>query len=222
MDETLQENNWYYTRDGQAVGPITLSQLRQLHAVGQLAPDDQVSRDNVNWMPVQNTPELQSAPLPSAATVDASPQSLSYPAPLLSNPQVSGHAIDLLGQTSLWVRIMSILMFIGIIFMVIAALIVGALGLINSAPSGAASPFLLAIVYLAMAALYTVPALYLSRYATHAKAFARQREMPSLEDALQAQKSFWKFVTLMILIIFGLEIIAIPVFMVAVVMTHHV
>src|SRR5947209_3189359 len=38
----LRMDGWYYSRNGQSVGPIPLAQLKQLAGSGEVSPEDQV------------------------------------------------------------------------------------------------------------------------------------------------------------------------------------
>ena len=50
---------WYYSKDGQQVGPITSVVLQQMVASGHLSPADYVWRDGMpDWLPVESVPEL--------------------------------------------------------------------------------------------------------------------------------------------------------------------
>lgn len=102
-------------------------------------------------------------------------------------------SINMLRETRPWVRCVSVVMFLGSGFMVfggIAAMFsfVGAFGLL----------------YVALAGLYIVPAIFLWRFAERINVALRERSAYALGSALEAQKSFWKFVGITMLIILGL------------------
>ena len=64
-------------------------------------------------------------------------------------------------------------------------------------------------VYIVMAILYILPAVFLWMYADRIRNFLRQRSPGALASALEAQKSFWKFVgilTVIVLCIYGAAI----------------
>ena len=61
-----------------------------------------------------------------------------------------------------------------------------------------------------MALFYIVPAFFLWRYADRIGLFVRDRSTGALASALEAQKSFWKFVgilTLVVLLLYAMGII---------------
>jgi hypothetical protein len=77
----------------------------------------------------------------------------------------------------------------------------------------------LGIVYLVLALLYIFPALYLLKYSSSIGRFVGSGRAGDLEDALQQQRKFWKFVgvlaiVMMVMFVLGMiAAIAIPVFM---------
>jgi hypothetical protein len=153
-------------------------------------------------------------------TVPGTAGVMGYAAPAQGDPMVTPFAVDMIRQTTLWVRIMSVLMFIGVGFMLLASASMVVISL--TAPMrGNAPTAILACVYIPMAVLYVIPAIFLWRYATHTKEFALTRHEPSLEAALQAQKSFWKFTAISALVLIGLYLLAIPIIIFVTVVSHR-
>jgi hypothetical protein len=136
-----------------------------------------------------------------------------------SSGMMTQRATDLLGQTSIWVRIMSILMFVASGFMLLASAVLVIVSF-AAGPARDKPPAFLACVYIPIAILYIIPALFLWRYARHSKAYARARHESSLEEALQAQKSFWKFVAISALIVLAIYMVLIPIVIIAAAMNH--
>jgi hypothetical protein len=128
---------------------------------------------------------------------DAGPNPYQSPSPLGPAPDVNpaGRAevapgvIALLLATRPWVRFLSIIGFIVAALIVLAALAIGAMG----AGGGGAPMIGAGVVYIAMAALYGVGAMILGRYASRITDLEYARSNVALEEALAAQKSFWKF-----------------------------
>jgi len=118
-------------------------------------------------------------------------------------PDFSGIARTL-EKTQPWVRLMSVLAFIGVAFMAAAGLIGGVAGL----ASGDATMILLMVIYPLFALLYLFPAIFMWRYASRIGDFVRERTTPALESALDAQRSFWKFTGIMVIVSFALGILA--------------
>ncbi len=117
-------------------------------------------------------------------------------------------------NTKLWVRICSIAGFVSSGFMVIAAVFLMFMGGAMT-ESGAGMPagfgFGLGVVYLLIALLYLMPSLYLHKYAGAITTAQESNSIDDIKVALEYQKSFWKFVgilTLVMLVIAGIGIIA--------------
>lgn len=128
------------------------------------------------------------------------PPTLAYRGPEYGGDVVLGPAaFEALRATRKWVRVASVLLYVGAGLLVLAGLAsaVGAFGVRGGAGAG------VGLVYVAFAALYVVPAVYLTRYANAIARLERSRVPEDLADALQAQKSFWKFVGLAVLIVVG-------------------
>lgn len=107
-------------------------------------------------------------------------------------------AADMLRKTKPWVRFMSVIMFIASAFMALGGAFMMAAGAVGS--PGISGAFV-GIVYVVMAVLYIIPAVFLWRYADRIGSFLLQRTPVALTHALEAQKSFWKFVGILTLIV---------------------
>jgi hypothetical protein len=104
-------------------------------------------------------------------------------------------------------------MFIGTVFMVLAALammLAGATIFKNSAGVGspAAMGAGIGIIYLVFAVIYIFPALKLWKYANGIAALLATGSIANLEDALNQQRSFWKFIGVLMLAILVLYALA--------------
>ena len=112
-------------------------------------------------------------------------------------------AVSMLRQTKPWVRFISVMMFIGSAFMVLGGLIMmisGAAGVGPAAGVGA----VIGVVYIVMALFYIIPAVFLWRYADRIALFVQERSTGALASALEAQKSFWKFVGILMLVVMAI------------------
>jgi hypothetical protein len=85
-------------------------------------------------------------------------------------------------------------------------MILGALALMLSSAFGArdAEPAVAGIVYFGIAALYIAPAVYLNRYCSRITQVIALHRDDLLEQAIEAQKSFWKFCGIFTLIAIAL------------------
>ena len=133
------------------------------------------------------------------------PQTAGGPGP----GDVTPRTIEFLKQTKPWVRFIAVLMFIGCALLVLAALVVIVAGAAFT-DFGRVFTVPLGIMYFLLGLLYFVPALFLFRYADAIENLMRRKTSDALESALEHQKSFWKFVgilTVILLIAYGLMLI---------------
>jgi hypothetical protein len=124
-----------------------------------------------------------------------------------AGPVVTPTVLAMLSQTQPWVRFLSVLGFIVSGLMVL----IGLVGLFGFAAIGRGMGLIL-LLYIPMALLYFIPSLFLFRYASRIADLRITRGVVELEDALAAQKSFWKFVGIAALIVIFLYVAAIAVF----------
>ena len=68
---------------------------------------------------------------------------------------------------------------------------------------------LLGIVYIIMSFFYLVPSIYLFRYSSAIGHFLDSMTEAEMESALSYQKSFWKFVGIIVIIMFIVSILGI-------------
>ena len=111
--------------------------------------------------------------------------------------------LEALKGTKPWVRFVSILGFLVAILMVLAALGMGGFGVYRITAGGPEGYMLagMAVLYLVFAILYIYPSRFLFRYASAiGEALAAPSKSAAVERALVQQKSFWKFVGIMILV----------------------
>lgn len=123
-----------------------------------------------------------------------------------------GRAADMLRQTKPWVRLISVMCFICAVFVALAGvvlLVVRPRGMPGGIGAG------IGLVYIVMATLYIAPGVFLWTYATRIGMFMRHTTPYTLASALESQKSFWKFVgivTLIVLVVYLLIIVFAMVF----------
>lgn len=115
-----------------------------------------------------------------------------------------------LKETAKWAYFLSILGYIGIGFIVFAALfantLFSAMGKMNPAMGVMGSSFgtTMAVVYLLIAALYFFPVYYLNKFASNAKAAFTNNDSETLTTSFRYLKSHYKFIGIMTLVIFAL------------------
>jgi Family of unknown function (DUF5362) len=126
---------------------------------------------------------------------------------------VSPSTIAMLAGTKPWVRFLSVLMWISIGFMLLGAASIGVLSAIGASKSGAPSPFggkemiVIAVVYGILAFVYIFPAVKLWKYASRIGTLGSTRSVADLDAALKEQRSFWKFIGVMAIILISLYLI---------------
>jgi hypothetical protein len=138
----------------------------------------------------------------------------------MSDPQ--GGVVGALAGTRPWVRLASIVGFVGAGLMLVTGLLVAGASLIapGQLGAGAGAGFVaLGLLYACMALLYLVPSRHLWRYGAHIGAYVRDQQPAQLEQALEAQRAFWKFVgvltvlSLLLVVVGFLLALAVPALM---------
>lgn len=129
-----------------------------------------------------------------------------YAAPSADLNADSGGILDVLqplSATKSWVRLCSVLGFISTFFVILMGIIFMMGGSAMEGPATAGMPVPIAslgIIYLVMGAFYFMPSLYLSKYASAISAAEASHSVSDISNAITYQKSFWKFVGIVALI----------------------
>ena len=193
------EKLWHYVQAGKANGPVPEEQLRALLASGGLRPEDLVWHEGMaSWTAAKDLPELMpkpaEAPIQLQTNLYAAPQAdLNPSSPLQPTARVPEGAVELLRQTKPWVRLFSVLGMIGVLLMALVALAITLMGFGPLRFTPFAARFGFGFLYLLLAGLYVPPVLFLHRYASRIRDLMDDPSAPNLEEALRAQKSFWKY-----------------------------
>jgi hypothetical protein len=116
-----------------------------------------------------------------------------------------------LGASEIWVRIVAYVAAGSVALMVLMGLLMGVAGLVSGQPAMG----LLILVYPLFALIYVPPAMYLFRYARQIKAFVGTGQLGALELAVDAQRSFWKYCAILMLIGIGLSVVVVGLAVVA-------
>lgn len=223
---------WHYVQNGKAQGPASEEQVRGLLAAGTLRVSDLVwSEGMADWKAIQSIPELapSPAPMPALAPIPAPIPAPMPAAPAVMNPYVapqtpleppgvrpgaggavSEEAVEHLRKTKPWVRLLAVLGMIGMALMVLGGLAMAVMGGGFFRYMGMAARLGMALVYVVLAFLYLPPVLFLNRYASRIADLVEDRSITSLEAALRAQKSFWKYVgvfTVIIMCLYALVLV---------------
>jgi hypothetical protein len=118
-------------------------------------------------------------------------------------PQVTAKIVADLASTRPWVLFLSILGFIFSGLMLLAGVVMMALG---AAASGGRTA-VLGLIYVPLAVVYLFPSYFLLKYSGGIREFLTTRSAPEMEQAIQSQKSFWKFVGIFMIVVICLYIL---------------
>lgn len=128
---------------------------------------------------------------------------------------VASSTIAMLAATKPWVRFMSVLMWIGVVFLLLGAVGMGAVSMMGLAKQAKPSPFggaeflVLAVLYGIMAFVYIYPAIKLWKYANRIGSLGSSRSVADLDSALNEQRGFWKFIGVMTILMLSAYLVAI-------------
>lgn len=116
------------------------------------------------------------------------------------NRAVLNYIMNSLRATKPWTRLLSILGFIGTGLTVIVGL-----GIILGRdflpmPTDAPPLIFVGVFYILTSALYLVPSIWLSKYSSAIASFLKGGDSVQLGNAIAYQKSFWKFVGILVLV----------------------
>lgn len=119
-----------------------------------------------------------------------------------------------LKEAAKWAYFLSILGYIGIGFIVVAAVfagtIVAAMGKMGGGmdsgmhPMGSLGGTFITILYLVIAVLYFFPVYYLNKFSVNLKAAFRDNNTESLTTSFEYLKSHYKFIGIMMLVVFAI------------------
>lgn len=142
----------------------------------------------------------------SDASAPAPVQTLSYNAPHGGSILFTANAMEMLRQTRPWARLIGILLFVGAGFMVIGGIGMLVLAVVTRGDNGM---FFVGPLYVVFAMLYIPPGIYLNRYASRINTLLQYGREDSLEQAMEAQKSFWRFAGVVAVVVIAVYILVI-------------
>ena len=122
---------------------------------------------------------------------------------------------DILRRTAPWVRLMAVILFSASGLMMLGGLLFAlGVGLARSLAPGQSSPSLDAVpavfaglIYLAFGGINMFPATFLWRFANRSKQYVASPNAATLEQALDAQRSYWKFMGIFTVIAMGCAVL---------------
>jgi len=116
--------------------------------------------------------------------------------------EVPAEAVEALRETKPWVTLLAVLGFVGTGFMVLAGL--GVMVMDN-----ATLPAAFGVVYVVIAVLYLLPSLLLIRYSSSIGRLVDGAGPQGLIEALRSQRSFWRAVGIMTLVMIVLMFLSV-------------
>jgi hypothetical protein len=127
---------------------------------------------------------------------------------LTLDPSQPSRIPDILRRTVPWVRMMSVVLFIscavmmvgGVIFSIAMAAGLAAQGGGTGRPFGAAPALIGGLFYAGMGLINIFPAVFLWRFGSRAKEYVASPRPELLEQALDSQRSYWKFMGIFMVI----------------------
>ena len=123
--------------------------------------------------------------------------------------KITNHMIDSMRSTRPWAMFLSIVGFISVGFMVLGGMIIMVVGSVLPQEFNGFPAVVMGAVYIVMSFFYLVPSIYLFRYSSAIGRFLDSMTEAEMETALSSQKSFWKFVGIVVIIMFVLSILGI-------------
>ena len=193
-------DTWYFAKGGQQQGPFTLEALRKLLAEGKVGLGDLVWNPTMTeWTAAQRVAELRSVlPVsPGAMPVAAMPGPFGQ-----GGGELSLRVYQIMDGTRGWVRFMSIsLLALGLLGLVAAVLLRG----LKASSHGDTAEMIRSIAESILA--YLVPAYLLSRYADRLRRLGQTSGTADLNDAIMAQKTFWKYVAILMVVSLSVMIV---------------
>lgn len=150
----------------------------------------------------------------SVAQHAQSAQTLSYNNPrghAAGQAQLTQYGLELLRGTRPWTRLVGVVLFVacGLLVAISLLIIVLSLGTASMGPRGAGiaggAGAILGVFYILFGLLYFFPGLYLNRFANRVTDLINQPDERALERVLEAQRSFWRFVGIALLVVLCLN-----------------
>jgi hypothetical protein len=116
------------------------------------------------------------------------------------NKAILNYIMKSLRATKPWTRLLSILGFIGTGFTILLGLGMMLGGNFIPIPPEAPPLVYLGIFYILTSVFYLVPSIWLSKYSSAIDSFLKGGDSVQLGNAMAYQKSFWKFVGILMLV----------------------
>ena len=149
----------------------------------------------------------------SSLLMDNPYQASSHSAYPTSSGSVTPATLQALAGTRPWVRLCSIMGFIGAGFMILAGLLMMTTGAMAGMGSREAAglaglPVVMGITYIVLSIIYLFPSVKLWKYGSAIVRLMSSGSTADLENALDQQRGFWKFVGILMIIMIAFTLLA--------------
>jgi hypothetical protein len=125
------------------------------------------------------------------------------------NRAILNYIKNSLRATKPWTRLLSILGFIGTGLTILMGLGIMVGGSFLPIPPEAPPLAYLGIFYILTSVLYLIPSIWLSKYSSAIESFLKGGDSVQLGNAIAYQKSFWKFMGILVLVCIVIAILGI-------------
>ncbi len=202
---SVPPSQWYVQHSSGEQGPLSTQELWRLVQQGQLSPESLVrGAEQTRWQTVREVLASEGYAVPQADNPYAAPMATVVQGGTTLSGDVAPEVLQPLAQTRPWVMFLAILGFIATGLMgigVVVGLAAAAFPPVVSSSGGVVEGILVAGVYYVGVLLYGFLSWYLFSYARGIGRLLASPTVPHLVVALQAQRSFWRLVGIVTLVV---------------------
>jgi hypothetical protein len=185
-----QEAIWYYSVNGVQVGPVTFAQLQSQASPGHLSSDDLVWKEGMKeWVPGSAVPGLLFRADPP--TEEPIPESTA------SSGKLGGEIIRTLKDSQAWVRFIAFSLFL----FCFLSFMGGTYLIIRGFLFDFVRAIALGIYFLLYAAVFFYGGWLLHSFRGHLRRFGKERSITRLDQAFQKLRTFWVFISIILIIV---------------------
>lgn len=190
--------SWFYLIGSQQFGPVDRSELNRLAQSGQIGPHSQVwTKGMPGWMPAAEVSQLGIGPQPHLGT------SFNGPVSAIADQLVTDAVYGALLETRPWVLLFAIVGLLSAAFSGLAGLITLFLATKRSDEALAGQ----GIGSLLQAGVVAWVSCILLRYAGRIQAMRFSRSSAHLEEALRAQRDYWRISGSVLVVLLAIALI---------------
>ena len=187
-----EPNEWWYTKNGQQLGPISLEQLKNMFGCQDLKPDEQVWREGMQyWKAAINVPELE--PYCSGGGVD----------PPISS-QLTEEFCRLANNSRGWTMFISIALFVS----ASVSMIAGFVDLVHAIKTDSNQWLMISLSAIVGGGISVTAGLMILAISNRMANFALERTEGALSVAITSLNRYWLFMAIVIIVSFALGGIA--------------